>query len=223
MDRTCNLTSEIFQSIVQNVPRIEKISFHRIRPSDSFVEEAKCLCRLSALKSLGFDCQFRSFSWLISELGAAQSQLEYLRLSRIPATDYRFAVLKPLERLQKLDLIGCHRMELSDILLIVKNFSQLIELGISRDIIKVSYSVEIVRCASKLRELRFCCKTRAEPKFDEDLYMKILDVIALREDKRHLDIMIPQRTLSVPEHLQRSNERLLKIKTEYSTDYSSFY
>lgn len=77
-----------------------------------------------------------------------------------------------------------------------------------------SFLVEIVRCASRLRELKFD-RWYAELEFNENLYMKILNVVSTREPKCPLQIILPESFVTAPIELRMANKNMVHIKFGY--------
>lgn len=71
--------------------------------------------------------------------------------------------------------------------------------------------VAIVRCAPKLRELKFDKWNDPKSIIDENVFMKIVDVVSAREIKCRLNVIFSERFVFVPLELQKDNEHMLKI------------
>lgn len=166
--------------------------------------------RFTALKVLGIDCDDESFSTVLKDFTAAHIPLEYLSLSNsCPDREFVHEISK-WKQLKKLKLDGVGDLKLSDAMTIVRNLSELTKLMITSNSILTTDLLEIVRCAPKLRKLKYYLGESAAT-LDEDLFMKIRDVVAKRNEKCPLILFSHDHSSDVSEKLRNANKGILEI------------
>lgn len=114
--------------------------------------------------------------------------------------------------LEELELIDGRGMKISEVLVIIRNLSELTTLNLELAGLSAVEMVEIVRCAPKLREFKYC-RWIENSTFEESVYQTILNVVSAREPECQLNIILPTRVVCVPRILQKANEHTLKITT----------
>lgn len=207
-----SVTSGIIPSIAKYTPHIEKISLTECRDSEGdFFEHARHLKQLTALKVLRMECCGQPFSPVLKELSAAQFPLEHLHLSCLGFDAEIANEIIKWKNLKTLRLQPSEDNKLSDVLMMVRNLSELIELSVSSDSIFITDFVEIVRNAPKLERFEYDFTTKSI--FDADLFMKIRNVVANRKTIRPLNLLAfrERQIIDVPAKLRQANENVLKI------------
>lgn len=176
------ITNKIIRSIAEYIPQVEKISLIGIsRNASTFVEDAKHLKRLTALKLLHIEYE----GGILPVLKDLAVRLECLRLAGSHLNTELVLEISKWKQLKKLEL-PYGDIKLSDILIIVRNLSELTKLNLSSTSMSMTDMVEIVRCALKLRKLRYYFGLKKSFPIDDvvqNLYKKIRDVVARRKEK----------------------------------------
>lgn len=207
------VTDDMIPSIVQYNPRIEKFELHSSLLTRDFIENTKRLARLPALKCLKINCGGKSFAPAIEELVAAHIPLERLILGQcILDTQFADAIVE-LKQLKILKIALCDRnMKKADVLKIARNLSELHHLDTWDPCHGMTSSdlLEIIQCAPKLQSLDF--HFTEESKLDIESYMKIMNVVAARNEKCPLQIRCPRSSfVDVPKDLQKANRGKLRL------------
>lgn len=215
----CVVPNDFIQSIVQFVPGIEKISYTRnsYGGADRFIANAKYFKQLSALKSLEVDCEHQSFSPVMQELVAARIALKCLKLKYFKSDLSLVNAMAEMTGLEELELVDGEGMEISEVLLIIRQLTELTHLNLELRGLSASDMVEIVRCTPKLREFKYC-RWIGDSTFDESVYQQMLKVVSSRDAKCQLNIILPKRVVLVSRVLQKANADTLKI-TNTSWEY----
>lgn len=210
LDQPSTLSSEIFQSIVQYTPQIEKIVTDRINFD---IEHVKHLKQLKALKLLRINCQNESFSPVICELVASAVPLKCLCLSYFAADEELFTAISKLKQLKTLELSRGTNMNLSNIVEMVGCLNELTDLRIDGVDIAARPFLEIIRRAPKLQYLQLGASER-KVALDATLFMEILVVLATRIRRCPLEVSLRVGSVNVPQEILRANQHLLKIDIE---------
>lgn len=202
-------------SIVQCCPQIVKLKYVSFELLD-FIENAKQLARLTALKSLHLYCGGYPIAPAIHELVVARIRLDCLQLhSFISSEELMNGILQlnELNGLKELEIAAGESVELKDILKIVNRLNELTTLKLSSKSIFPGHLVHIVRFAPKLQllEYDFLDKTRLNLKFERYAFESVLSSVAAREPLCRLVLKMPAQIVSVPLSLQCANENLLKL------------
>lgn len=218
------ISSEIFSSIVEYSPQIEKINLlhFEVDHRAEFIENARMLKHLTALKYLALDCQETLFSPVIKDIVEADVPLEYLQLKDFIPDRQLIGGIVELKKLKGLSLVG--DLDKSDILEIVRNLNELNQISLWANLLPADL-VEIIRCAPKLCYL--ACHSNYFPQFyeydeeyyndgwnfDEHVYMEILDLIKKRELQCPFNLKLKffWREIDVPMQLLSANEEIFRI------------
>lgn len=210
------VTSEIFPAIVRYVPQIEFFSFkHGFGRLDEG-ENTNCLKHLASLKSLRLKFSGRSISSFITELAAAHVPLEHLDLSDFRSNRTFYRGISQLKKLKKLRLDhGYLRLSSTPggLFSMVRQLSELTHLDLTVMAISRTDLAGIIRCAPKLRRLHLEFPYYHPEILTEKEYEEILDVVASRAEKCHLEIVLvsPRNILVAPTELLSANEDKLKF------------
>lgn len=197
---------EILPIIAKCTPQVEKLKFTPVSGfMRDFVGNAEHLKRLTALKSLEIKCSSFSLGLVLGE------SLESLDLERFRADREFVTELSKWKQLTRLGQVYCsyQDMKLSDILMIVRNLSELTELKLIYVRDSIADLVEIVRWAPKLQKLTYGSLTGSS--IDLDLFMKVRSVVANREQScpRSLVWHLYNVKLDVPEESLNANKDIL--------------
>lgn len=215
-------TTQIIRAIVSHIPQIEKIKVGNNRGNVSdFVETAKQLKRLTALKLLYIDCDEEYITPVLKELAAARVPLEHLQLGNFYSDAEFVNEMSKWKQLKMFGLEYADFLELADVLTILRNLSELTELRLCVVAVPAYALAEIVKCAPKLRKLEwilpidFYILPRPQS-FEIDVFSQILDVLANRKEKSPALLLSldPAIELNVPDELRKANEGLLKISND---------
>lgn len=205
------VTSEILPTIVRYVPQIEKVSFkHGFGRLDEG-ENMSCLKHLASLKSLRLELSGRSISSFITELAAAHVPLEHLELSDFRSNRTFYRGISQLKKLKKLRLDrGYLRLSSTSggLFSMVRQLSELTHLDLNVMAVSRTDLAELIRCAPKLRRLHLEFPYYHPEILTEKEYEEILDVVASRAEKCHLEIVLdsPRNILVAPTELLSANE-----------------
>lgn len=203
MDGCSGITSEIIPILAECAPEIKKIVLKNISGlGNGFVENAKQLNRLTALKTLRIDCGGVTATPILKELA---SDVECLELDNF-RSDSEFATeLSGLKQLKKLSLFPRENLEVSDISMILSCLNELTELHLYNG--SIVDLVEIVRSAPKLLKLGY--ESRIASSMDADLFMQIRNVVAERKQPCPLVLAwlydLDENQLNVPEGILKIN------------------
>lgn len=212
------VSSEIFQSIVQYTPQIEKIAIHlffrsRDHPDNFHIEHVKHLKQLKALKWLKINCQNDSISPVICELVASAVPLKCLSLSHFTANCVLFVAISQLKQLKTLEFSDGTNMNWSYIVKMVERLIEVTDLRIDAVEIGPRPFLEIIRRAPKLQYLQLGTSNR-KVALDAKLFMKILAMLAAHNRQHRLEVSLRAGSVNVPQEMLRANRNLLKIDTE---------
>lgn len=213
--------SYLFETMAQYTPHMEKLRLCCYFPTEfnNFIEKAKNLKHLTALKSLDIDCQGDPFSVVISELVAANIPLESLTMSNFIVDQELVIGVSRLTRLRKLEFEGSE-IKMSYVLEIVKHLPEIIELIIEMLINPPTESasdlVEIVKSAPKLKFMHFNANYGVNYgenwNFDEIVYRDLLDVVSKRGKGSSLKLVLRRKVKQVSRELINANKNILDIK-----------
>lgn len=211
------ITSRIIQPIVQYTPQIETLRFTSNVFTQDLYANAKLLEKLTSLKSLQIDGFNRCISPIIRQVSVARLPLECLLLWQFEFDKELIAVMTEMKKLKELVLIAGSNMKVTDVIGIIKNIDELTDMTLfDVDTLEPTDLPEIIRCAPKLRSLKFRLPYDVSDSvlLDPDIYQDILRAIGDRKAKNRLELVLrpyPHHTIDVPMELLKSNESLLKI------------
>lgn len=211
-----DISSKLFTTIVKHSPQIEKLSFifGCVFRAIEFIENAKCLKHLIALKSLHIDCQDQSFTPVIKELTEAGIMLESLRLERFISDREFIDEIAALKSLKELRL--CNPLQPVDALAIIKKLNELTHLELNINLLATDL-VKIIHCSPKMRELTIreivavdVCSIWI---LDEIMFMKIVDVVKRRKEEGSLCLKLSllEGKIDVPKEIRVANAGILQI------------
>lgn len=217
------ISYQIIQSIGKYVPQIETLDLYihyrlangLFADSSDFIVNAEYLNRLSALKSLEINCQFESFSSVMSELVRAGISLESLRLLSLTVDRELIDGIIEMKKLKVIKMTSCRNLESSDVIKIVKNLSEITNLYMEVNLLPTDV-MEIIEYAPKMRRCFLNTYERGSThKIDENMYMKILDVVNERNEKCPLELVWKSARVDVSMKLMKANQAILKVAHDY--------
>lgn len=151
------VNSDIIRSIVKYNPLMEIFRFWSNGPEDAldFIENAKRLKHLKALKSIRLNGYSRSVSPVLSELVAAHIPLESLEVYRSILDEQSIMAITKMKTIKTLYFSSSNQMEFSIYKGLIEKLSELTHLRLSYLSYLLNDAVELVRLAPKIRELGY--------------------------------------------------------------------
>lgn len=209
------ISDQLIRSIAQCCLKIEMMEFDTdSRPTNDFIKNASHLKRSTALKTLSLYCSQESISPVIAELVAAHIQLESLKLHEFESDQELVDGISKMKTLEKLELHPANDIESNEILAIVSNLNELNHLNVTGCSLLPEDLVQIVRCAQKLRFLKyFRTKLRYDRQFGETEFREILRLVAGRGAPLVLNLR--SWYADVPNQLRVANANSLQILAPY--------
>lgn len=209
------IASEDFPAIVRNVQQIEKISLMRIFPIFELDRNTQCLRHLTSLKSLQMNFHGISISPIITGMAAAHVPLEYLELSDFRSDREFFHGISEFKRLHTLKLRHGDLHFSRAMFYAIRHLTKLTHLELEIAPMCENNLLEIIRCAPKLRKLILELPRDQRKVLNVNEYEAIVDLLARREEKSHLQIEIKARrhVLDLPIELTANENKLTIIFT----------
>lgn len=207
------ISFEIIPAIANNVPKVEKVILHSGVPISSiFMENAKHLSRLPALKTLEIDCEGTSVSRVISRLVQAGVSLKSLSLTHVKADKKLINGIIKMKALKQISLRQSENLELSDVFEIVKNLREITDLCVRVHLLPTDL-VEVVGYAPKMRNFGVqLLNYDSDWKLDENVYLRILDVVKGRKEKCPLELWLELARVEVPVKIRTANQKIFNAR-----------